>query len=264
MEACAELGIKVFVLDRPNPVGALRREGPVLNMDYTSFVGMARIPLRHGLTAGELSLFCNRTLKVGADLEVVRMRGFERSMWFGDTGLPWVLPSPNLPTADSAAVYPGSVLLEGTNISEGRGTTRPFEIIGAPFVDPHALVSRLSGRKLPGAVFRPLHFQPAFHKWSGELCAGVQIHVTDRLAFRPVLTAVAILAAMRELWPGKFEWKQPPYEYENKKLPIDILAGGPGLREGVDRAKAPDEIARAWRQGLSRFDREVSQCLLYE
>jgi uncharacterized protein YbbC (DUF1343 family) len=264
MKACAEQGVRVMVLDRPNPVSPSGRDGPVLDMVFNSFVGLAAVPLQHAMTAGELAALCNAELGLGADLEVVRMKGWRRSMWFEDTGLPWVLPSPNLPTPESALVYPGFVLLEGTNLSEGRGTTRPFEFFGAPFIEPDRLVRRLDAWRLPGVFFRPLGFKPTFQKWAGKLCAGAQVHVTDRAKFRPVLTAAAVLCAARELWPKEFAWKRPPYEYERVKLPIDILAGDERLRRAVDSGVSPLEISRSWRAELSDFARRAEPFLHYD
>lgn len=264
LEACAEHDTRVVLLDRPNPVSAAGLEGPVLDMDFKSFVGMAPIPLAHAMTPGELASYCNETLGIGAKLDVVWMEGYRRGMWFEDTALPWVFPSPNLPTMDSVVPYPGFVLLEGTNLSEGRGTTRPFEVFGAPYVDPDALVGRLRDRKLPGTFFRPLHFEPAFQKWAGKRCGGAQLHVTDRKAFRPVLTAAAVLCAVRELWPEDFAWNDPPYEYEAEKLPIDILAGSDRLRKDVDAGRGPLEIAGEWREGLGSFESAARPFLHYE
>ncbi|MFH2202065.1 MAG: DUF1343 domain-containing protein [Elusimicrobiota bacterium] len=263
LRACAEQGCKVVVLDRPNPIIPFGMGGPLLDMAFESFVGMAPIPLQHGLTTGELLTYCNRTFDIGADLEVIWMDGGARSMWFEDTGLPWVFPSPNLPTMDSLLVYPGFVLFEGTNLSEGRGTTRPFELFGAPYIDPHALIRRLEGWELPGARFRPLHFQPTFQKWENRVCGGAQVYAADRTVFRPVLTALAVLCAARELWPKEFAWKHPPYEYEHEKLPIDILAGSESLRRDVDAGKTPYEIAGSWNEDLVAFEKSVAEFQRY-
>ncbi|MHC4916924.1 MAG: exo-beta-N-acetylmuramidase NamZ family protein [Planctomycetota bacterium] len=261
MEACAEAGVKVVVLDRPNPIGGAR-EGPILDMRYKSFVGMAPVPARHGITPGEMATFCN--VRAGCELEVVRAEGWRRADWFDATGLPWVMPSPNMPALETATVYPGTCLLEGTELSEGRGTTRPFEIFGAPFVNPQQLAARLGDWSLPGVLFRPTFFEPTFQKHAGELCGGAQIHVTDRGAFRPVLTATALLCAIRELWPAEFAWKQPPYEYESEKMPIDILAGGEDFRTAVDAGRDPREIAAGWDSGVEAFGKLVAESLHYD
>lgn len=241
MRACAKNGKPVVVLDRPNPIGDTI-EGPMLDMRYASFVGLTAIPLRHGLTIGDLAMRYQRDL--GTDLTVVRMKEYDRKMYFEETGLPWVLPSPNMPTVDAAVVYPGTVLIEGTSVSEGRGTVKPFEIIGAAGVDSEKLARELTSYRLAGAVFRPVYFQPTFNKHAGKLCGGVQIHVTDRRCFHATLTGVAVLKAFRRL-DRRFCWKKPPYEYEYRKMPIDILAGGPRLREMVDR-DAPIRNFRDW------------------
>ena len=259
MEACAEAGKRVVVLDRPNPLGGRVLEGPVLDLAFRSFVGMAPIPIRHGLTLGELAVAFRKWFDLAVDLDVVLMEGWRRDGWFDETGLPWVMPSPNMPTLDTATVYPGFCLLEGTELSEGRGTTRPFEIFGAPYIDPRRLVHRLDAFDLPGVRFRPLHFEPTYQKHAGRLCGGAQMHVTDRDTFRSVLTATAVLAAVRELWPHDFRWRQPPYEYEEKKLPIDILAGGTALRLGIDSGTAPWDLCASSRAALARFETETGE-----
>ena len=258
LEACAEQGKAVLVLDRPNPLGDAR-EGNVLDPDYRSFVGLEPLPMRHGLTIGELARLFRRRRGLDVDLTVIGCRGLDPGAWFDETGLPWVLPSPNMPTLDTAAVYPGMCLLEGTELSEGRGTTRPFEIFGAPWLVPEQLADRLAGDDLPGVRLRPLHFEPTFQKHQGRLCGGLQLHVTDRRAFRPVLTAVAVLCAARALWPDDFRWKEPPYEYETVKPPIDILAGGRGLREGVDAGAAARDLVGGWDAELRRFGDELRE-----
>ncbi|NIP81878.1 MAG: DUF1343 domain-containing protein, partial [Gemmatimonadetes bacterium] len=205
----------------------------------------------------------NDAFGIGADLEVIPCDGWRRDAWFDDTGLPWVLPSPNLPTLDSATVYPGMVLLEGTNLSEGRGTTRPFELVGAPFLDSHALAERLTGAGLGGVTFRPHGFEPTFNKHAGRLCGGVQIHVNDRDAFRPVDTAVHLLAAARALAPDDFAWPDPPYEYEEELPPIDILWGSDTLRTRIDRGDETAAILADARPELDEFEARVRPFLLY-
>ena len=230
MEACAEIGIRFIVLDRPNPIGGIQREGAVLRKDFESFVGLHPIPLRHGLTCGELATWMNETRGIGCDLEIIECRGWRRSMGWSDTGLPWVAPSPNLPTPVSCLVYPGMVLLEGTNLSEGRGTTKPFEYFGAPYLNIERLLDLLGQEHLDGVMIRPCHFEPTFQKYSGTMCAGGQLHVTDPATFQPVRTAVTILRAARELAPREFSWSKPPYEYEENLMPIDLIWGHNGLR----------------------------------
>ena len=252
-----------IVLDRPNPINGVTMEGPVLDPWFSSFVGLYPLPIRHGMTMGEIALYLNREFKIGCGLTVVPLEGWRREMWFDETFLPWVMPSPNMPTLDTAIVYPGMCLLEGTNISEGRGTTRPFEIFGRPGVDPFEVVKRLTKEDLPGVRFRPLYFQPTFQKYQGELCGGAQIHVTDRNTFLPVLTGVAVLRTMYHMYPESFSWKQPPYEYEEKKLPIDILAGTDELRLQIEQRCSLEEISRSWQKKLEIFREARKPYLLY-
>lgn len=226
MRACEKRGTHVVVLDRPNPINGISIEGPTIATGYTSFVGMHPIPARHGKTIGELAMQFREAFPK-CRLTVLPMKNWDRAMWLDQTGLPWVMPSPNIPTLDTATVYPGMCLLEGTNVSEGRGTTRPFEIFGAPWIDAGKLCRELSNLKLPGVFFRENYFQPTFQKFSGHLCAGAQIHVLDRNLYRPFQTGIEIIRCVRKLYPESFAWKQPPYEYENEKLPIQILLGGP-------------------------------------
>ncbi|MGE5299840.1 MAG: exo-beta-N-acetylmuramidase NamZ domain-containing protein [Acidobacteriota bacterium] len=263
MQACRETGKAVVVLDRPNPIGGKLTEGPVLAPEYSSFVGLHPLPVRHGMTIGEIALYL-QTLYPGVHVHVIRMMGWARRMWFDAAGLPWVLPSPNMPTVETAAVYPGMCLLEGTNLSEGRGTTRPFEIFGAPFIEPDRLVDRLSGFGLRGVVFRPLYFLPTFQKHAGTLCGGAQIHVTDRIRFKPFKTAVGIIKAVFDLYPKDFSWKNPPYEYEKRLMPIDILAGTDRVRKDIEAGRDLDEMELWWNEELRAFDREIRmKTLLY-
>lgn len=227
MRACEKNGVATVVLDRPNPINGISVEGPLLDPHYRSFVGLHLIPVRHGKTIGELAQQFRDEAFPKCKLSILPMKNWKREIWFDHTGLPWVMPSPNMPTLDTATVYPGMCLLEGTNISEGRGTTRPFEIFGAPFIDPEKLSSELNALNLPGVFFRENYFQPTFHKFAGELCGGAQIHITDRDEFRPFLTGVEIIKRIRKIYGKEFQWRQPPYEYEWKRLPIEILIGGP-------------------------------------
>lgn len=263
MEAARESGKRFIVLDRPNPINGVQIEGSILDPEFRSFVGMFPIPMRHGMTVGELALMFNREFGLNCELEVVKMEGWRRKMWFDETGLSWVMPSPNIPTLDTAIVYPGSVLFEGTNVSEGRGTTRPFEIIGAPFIDPRALIEALGKDSLPGIVFRPVHFEPTFHKFAGQLCGGVQIHVTDRNVFKPVITGVAIICAIRRLYPSESAWMQPPYEYVYDKLPFDVINGTSRLREQIESGASLTEIERHRLVDLKEFGERRETFLLY-
>jgi uncharacterized protein YbbC (DUF1343 family) len=264
MEAARECGKRFIVLDRPNPISGVQVEGNILEPGYASFVGMFPIPMRHGMTVAELAPLFNREFGIGCDLEVVKMKGWKRSMWQDQTGLPWVLPSPNMPTLDTATVYPGCVFLEGTNVSEGRGTTRPFEILGAPFVEPYELTTALRDWALPGVHFRPLYFQPTFHKFAGRTCGGIQLHVTDREAFKPVITGIAVISAIRRLWPEHFAWKEPPYEYVFDKVPFDVIAGNGKLRELIEAGASPANVAAGWADDLERFTDAQRLYLLYD
>jgi uncharacterized protein YbbC (DUF1343 family) len=256
-------GVPVIVCDRPNPIGGVGIDGPMLVDGYQSFVGQYPIPLRHGMTIAELAKLFNDAFGIGAELTVEPMEHWTRDMQFEDTGLPWVMPSPNMPTPDTAAVYPGTVLFEGTNISEGRGTTRPFELIGAPWIDAEALAATLMSYRLPGVHYRPTVFEPTFQKHAREACGGVQVHVVDRASFPVVESAVAVLAEIRAQDPARFAWRQPPYEYETEKLPFDILAGSSELRQQIERGIPSSEIALSWQPSHRTFARLREPYLLY-
>jgi uncharacterized protein YbbC (DUF1343 family) len=263
MEACAREGKRVVVLDRPNPIGGEAVDGNVLDPAYRSFVGMHPLAVRHGMTCGELALVFAEELSLDVDLHVVRMQGWRRAMAYEDTGLPWVLPSPNMPTVDTAWVYPGGCLIEGTNLSEGRGTTRPFELVGAPWLDANALARALDKERLPGAGFRPTAFTPTFHKHAGELCHGVQVHVTDRRAFPAFLTYALLIHHAREQDEQRFAWRDPPYEYEFEKLPIDILFGSDAPRRAIEQGVSPKRLAAGWRREAAAFAKRRKKHLLY-
>lgn len=263
MVACREIDIEFIVLDRPNPINGVDIEGPVLDPAYRSFVGLYPLPIRHAMTVGELALYFNHEMKIGCRLQVVEMKGWERDSYFNETGLPWVLPSPNIPTLESAVVYPGMCLLEGTNVSEGRGTTRPFEFSGAPWIDPHLLVQELESFSLPGARFRPIHFIPTFHKWEGRLIGGVQIHLLDRSQFRPFQTGLALTLLYRRLSEGLFQWNDPPYEYEYELLPFDILCGTNQIRQQIEAGVSLNDIKERWLPQLKEFTNCRRQYLLY-
>ena len=256
-------GLPVVVCDRPNPLGGVNIEGPVLDPAFSSFVGEYPIPLRHGMTIGELARLFNDHFGIGAKLEVIAMKNWRRASHYDETGLPWVMPSPNLPTLDGAMVYPGMVLFEGTNVSEGRGTTRPFELAGAPWVDPEPFAAALNQDGLPGVHFRPVSFEPTFQKHARTACGGCQVHVTDRATFRPVRTGVALIAAFRHANPERFAWRDPPYEYEHTKAPIDILFGSSRLREAVEQDTPAMEIASSWAAEVDAFQRTRERFLLY-
>lgn len=263
MQACAKHGKRFVVLDRPNPIDGETMEGPRLDLAYASFVGLYALPARHAMTIGEIARWINTVYDVRADLEVIAMRGWARRMRFAETGLPWVPPSPNMPTPDTALVYPGGCLIEGTNLSEGRGTTRPFEWIGAPFIDGEALAAGLNKTRLPGVGFRACQFEPAFHKFKGERCGGVQIHVLDPARFKPFLTYLALIQQVRGMYPTNFAWRPPPYEYENQKLAFDILCGSDRIRRAMETVRPVRSLESAWRRDLRRFRKERRSFLLY-
>jgi uncharacterized protein YbbC (DUF1343 family) len=265
----ARAGVAVVVLDRPNPLGGLLIEGGTVREDCESFVGLGAIPVRHGLTIGEVARLCAAGMPWGGarfarpiavDLTVVPMRGWRRAMGFAETGLPWVMPSPNMPTPQTALVYPGGCLFEATNLSEGRGTTRPFEIVGAPFLDGHLWAEALEaqtgpGRPLAGVRFRPLSFRPTFHKFAGRSCGGLQLHVTDPQAFRSYLTGIALLATARQLAPADFRWRAEPYEFVADRPAIDLLSGGDEIRQAIEQHGRLEEIA----ESMAPFERAFAE-----
>jgi uncharacterized protein YbbC (DUF1343 family) len=263
LRASRKHGVPVIVTDRPNPIGGEQISGPMLVEGFESFVGQFPIPMRHGMTIAELARFFNEACGIGADLTVVELEHWHRRMYYEDTGLPWVMPSPNMPTIDTAVVYPGTVLFEGTNISEGRGTTRPFELIGAPWIDGEALAEQLATYDLPGAHFRPVVFEPTFQKHAKQPCGGCQIHVIDREVFPVVEIAIAVLVEIRAQNPSTFEWRQPPYEYEHTKLPFDILAGSSELRQQIEAGMPVRRISDTWVRGHERFRTARKPYLLY-
>jgi uncharacterized protein YbbC (DUF1343 family) len=264
LKAAQRLGLPIVVCDRPNPIGGRQIEGPVLEDGFQSFVGQYPIPMRHAMTIGELALLFNQHFGIGAKLEVVKMRGWSRDQYFPDTGLPWVLPSPNVPTVETAMVFPGGVLLEGTNVSEGRGTTKPFELVGAPWVsDPETFAAELNALNLAGVHFRSAYFEPTFHKHTQVGCGGCQIHIMDRVSFQPVAAGVAVIDAFKRASPDRFEWRPPPYEYEYTKPPIDVLYGSAKLREGLDAGARAAELVRSWEPGVRAFLPVREKFLLY-
>ncbi len=264
LQAAAEYGKRVVVLDRPNPMGGWHVEGNMLGSACSSFVGLYPLPMRHGLTMGELALYFNSEFAIGADLEVISMRGWKRGMLFGDTAFPWVFPSPNMPTPATALVYAGQVVFEGTNISEGRGTTHPFELVGALFADHAEILFFLRRTELPGCFLRPILFQPTSGKWANRLCTGFQIHVTDSRKFRPYRTGLALLQSFMLLYDNAFEYKQPPYEYEYERLPLDLILGSSDLRRELERGTPIDSLETKWQEDLQHFDGLRRKYFLYE
>jgi uncharacterized protein YbbC (DUF1343 family) len=263
LRAAKRHGVPVILCDRPNPIGGDEVEGALLKPGFESFVGQFPIPMRHGMTIGEIARLFNEDFGIGAQLEIVKMQGWTRSMYWDDTALPWVMPSPNIPTFDSTVVYPGTVLFEGTMLSEGRGTTRPFELVGAPWIVAETFAASMNTLGLPGVHFRPAVFEPTFQKHAKHACAGCQIHVLDRHAFRPVLTGVALIDMFRRTEPSKYAWRQPPYEYEHDKMPFDILAGSDELRRQIDGEVPLAEIAESWREDEKTFEKQRRRFLLY-
>lgn len=263
LQTAADTGIQVVVLDRPNPVGGLMMEGNVLESEFRSFVGLYEIPMRHGLTMGELALLCNREMGIDADLDVVQMQGWQRQMFFVDTGFPWVFPSPNMPTPLTALVYPGQVIWEGTNISEGRGTTLPFELVGAPYIDPQLVQSTLARIDLPGMQLRPIAFEPTSGKWAGEQCRGFHVHVTDPASFLSYRFSLALLQVLLTLYPDQFAYKDPPYEYEYALLPMDMILGSRQLRLDLEGGADIVELENSWQPELAAFDVLRRSVLLY-
>jgi uncharacterized protein YbbC (DUF1343 family) len=261
MREAAPLGLQVIVLDRPNPIDGAHIEGNIREDQYSSFVGMFPLPTRHGMTAGELARWFNRFYK--SNLLVVPMKGWRRSMWWGDTDLPWVIPSPNMPTVYTATVYPGMCLVEGTNLSEGRGTTHPFEFFGAPWLDSFKLADRLNHLDLPGVRFRPHFFLPTFHKHKERVCGGVELHVTNRALFEPYRTGLWCVKVARDLNPDEFKWRTETYEFVSDRLAIDLLAGSARYRELVERGGNVDDWVTEWEEPLREFARMREEFLLY-
>jgi uncharacterized protein YbbC (DUF1343 family) len=263
LRACAKFGVEVIVCDRPNPIGGADVEGPMLVEGNESFVGQFPIPMRHGMTIGELARLFNEHFHINAPLQVVEMEGWSRSFYLDQTGLPFVMPSPNIPTLDSAIVYPGTVLLEGTMASEGRGTTRPFELVGAPWVDAERFAQEMNARNLPGVYFRAAVFEPTFQKHAKKACGGCQIHVLDRKIFKPVLTGAALIDQIRAAGPKDFSWRKPPYEYELDKEPIDILAGSPAFRLAIDAGTRAEDLVPIWTRDSEPFEEVRREYLRY-
>ena len=264
LEAAAQFGKEVLVLDRPNPVGGEQVEGNLIEQNCFSFVGLYPLPMRHGLTFGELALLLNSHFGIGADLEIITMQGWQRQMLYHDTGLPWVFPSPNMPSPAAALVYPGQVIWEGTNISEGRGTCLPFELFGAPFFE-HDQILRQAERNadLPGCFLRPLLFEPLSSKWAGQACKGFQIHVTDPAAFRPYRTSLALLQAVMLLYPEAFAYKKPPYEYEYERLPMDLILGNKQVRLALEQGQNIMDLENSWQADLDAFEKLRQDVILY-
>jgi uncharacterized protein YbbC (DUF1343 family) len=263
MKAAARRGKRVVVLDRPNPLGGDVMEGNLLIPELYSFVGPWKIPMRHGMTMGELALLFNRELSIGCELEIIKMENWDRSKMWDDTGLPWAVPSPNMPIPETAYVYPGQVIWEGTNLSEGRGTCRPFEIFGAPYLKTEIILKNIPEEFLSGCFLREISFRPTFNKWEGETCRGFMIHIMDKNTFRSYETAIAILKVIIETHEESFEWKNPPYEYEYEKLPIDLILGNSDLRKAIQYGEGLLEIKKTWLSEYEYFKETRKTYLLY-
>jgi uncharacterized protein YbbC (DUF1343 family) len=263
MRAAHKYGKRVVVCDRPNPIGGAKVSGNVLEPEYASFVGQFPLPTRHGMTVCELAKMFREHWGLDCELDLVLMDGWKRELWFDETDAPWVLPSPNMPTLDSATVFPGTVHLEGTQMSEGRGTTRPFELVGAPYIDAAKYKRELDSLNLRGVHFRACGFQPTFQKHAGRACGGVQIHVEEREQFEPVITGVAVVKVAHDLYPEHFLWKEPPYEYVFDQNPFDVIAGTASLREALERGDSLESIQASWETNLSAFKTEREKFLLY-
>jgi uncharacterized protein YbbC (DUF1343 family) len=263
MRAAAEHGKRVIVCDRPNPINGVTVEGNVTETEFTSFVGQFEIPTRHGMTIGELAKMFNEHWNIGCELEVVEMKGWQREMWGDQTGLPWILPSPNVPDVDTCVVFPATVHIEGTELSEGRGTTLPFFLNGAPFIDPYDWAAELRKFDLPGVAFREAYFQPTFCEFAGQSCGGVQLHITDRNAFKPVITGIAMVKTAYEMYPDHFQWRQNAYEYEYDKNPFDVVCGTDKIRKAIEAGVALSEIESAWADDLKAFADAGKPFLLY-
>jgi uncharacterized protein YbbC (DUF1343 family) len=263
MKAAGEVGVKVIVCDRPNPINGEQVEGNLLQEKFTSFVGLHPLPNRHGMTPGEIAVYLQKYRGIRCEVELIQMKGWQRSMYFDETGLPWVYPSPNMPTIETAIVYTGMCLVEATEISEGRGTCKPFEVAGAPGVDPEKLAGALTSEKLVGCDFRPLYFRPQFQKHAKTNCGGIQIHVTDRRVFDSYLTGVAFLRNIKLLHPESFVWRTKPYEFVDEIPAIDLLSGNESLRLGIEAKASLTDISYGWSQERKEFAEIRSACLLY-
>jgi len=263
MQQAAKAQVQVIILDRPNPISAQVEGGGILD-HLKNFCGIYPIPQRHGMTVGELAKLYKSAGNINCDLTVIPCTGWKRHQYFDELDGPWVLPSPNMPTLDTAIVYPGTCLFEGTNISEARGTTRPFELFGAPFVDPYALKNELEKLDLPGILYRPACFEPTFHKFANQICNGLQLHVTCRENFLPYKTGVALLWALRKLWPEQFQWKTDVYEFRDDVPAIDLLTGFPEVREAIDNGKPFEDVITLCGQGRQWFNEHQQAAFLYE
>jgi uncharacterized protein YbbC (DUF1343 family) len=264
MIACAKYGKKMFVCDRPNPITGKYVEGNILERGHESFVGQYAIAARHGMTAGELALMFNDDFGIGCELEVIKMEGWSREDWYDDTDAPWVLPSPNMPTIDTTVIFPATVVFEGTRVSEGRGTTKPFELVGAPYISASEYADTMNGLDLPGVIFRAAEFLPTFQKHANTGCGGVQVHVSDREAFTPVRTGIAMVKTIHDLYSDQLKWKDPPYEYVFDRNPFDVICGTDKIRKVIEGGGSMQEIDDILTDGLDEFLQMRAKHLLYQ
>jgi len=261
MQAASEQGKSVIILDRPAPITASRIEGPMLDPEFSSFVGPYPTPIRYGMTIGEISGLMNDHYEIGCDLTVIQMENWTRDQWYDETDMPFIPSSPNLPTLDSMIAYPGTCLIEGTTMSEGRGTTKPFEYIGAPWINAESLAKTLNDLELAGVRFRPVYFVPTFSKYQGELCAGVHVYITDRDRFLPITAILHLISIVKTTYPNDFAWRQP---WDSaKRNPIDLLSGGTLMREHFDANRSVAELVESWQDGLQTFAQLRAKYLLY-
>jgi len=263
MRVCASNNKEFIVLDRPNPIGGENVEGNCLEKGNESFVGQYQIPMRHGLTVGELAQLFNEEFSINCDLKVVKMEGWERDLYFDETDSPWVMPSPNMPTTETTVVFPATVYFEGTQISEGRGTTKPFEIVGAPYIEAGEFQNALAKLELPGVIFREINFLPTFQKHKNEVCGGVFLHITDRRQFKPVITGIALIKTLYELYAEEFKWKNPPYEYVFDRNPFDVIAGTTATRKQIESGLSLEKIELSWLSDVTLFRQTRAKYLLY-
>ncbi len=264
IKECAKIKKPVYILDRPNPLNGTAVQGPVLDKRFSSFVGLYPLPVRHAMTIGEACILINTEYKIDADIRIIKLNGWKRKNDFSQSGLKWVPPSPNMPAFDTALVYPGMCLLEGTNISEGRGTTRPFEIFGAPYIDPAELCKALHKENIKGVVFRPLCFIPTFNKYKGQLCGGAQVYIENKKIFNPLLLGLEVIRTIKRLYPETFQWRLPPYEFEKEKMPFDILIGNDWIRNSLTKGEPVCRIKKRWLSGLNHFKKIRKRYLLYK
>jgi uncharacterized protein YbbC (DUF1343 family) len=263
LKAASNSGRKVLILDRPNPLGGEMLEGNLLRRELYSFVGPFSLPMRHGLTMAEMARIFNHVFEFEVDLDIVTMSGWSRNMVWQETGLKWIMPSPNMPLAETTQVYPGQVIWEGTNLSEGRGTCHPFETFGAPFLDVKLIKQSLLPKAITGCYLQEISFRPTFNKWKGELCNGFMIHILDHRAYRPYFTTIALLKAIIDIHGKDFQWKEPPYEYEYEKMPIDMILGDSNLRREIETGEDLTTIEEKWLAGLDSFPTWQRPYLLY-